>query len=86
MDNKKRPEEELDNQVRSGAGADAGEEQYIDEASTGAVLPDPEEIKLGPLHKPAEEHRTVIDVSKPSDNNINRDDEEHASWDYRRNK
>lgn len=53
-------------------------------ASTGAVLPDPEEIKLPPLHKNEEDHRTVSDVNKPKDTNV--DDEDHASWDFRRNK
>ena len=55
-------------------------------ASKGAVLPDPEEIKLPPLHKKEEEHRTVIDVSKPRDNNTNDGSDEHAPFDYRRNK
>ncbi|MDF2191939.1 hypothetical protein [Paraflavitalea sp. CAU 1676] len=86
MGNKKRPEDEKEYLDNSDAGSDAGKEQEIDEAATGAVLPDPEEIKLGPLHKTGDEHRTVIDVSKPADNNINRDEDEHASWDYRRNK
>jgi hypothetical protein len=53
-------------------------------ASTGAVLPDPEEIKLPPLYKKEEDHRTVSDVNKPNDTNV--DDEDHASWDFRRNK
>lgn len=53
-------------------------------ASTGAVLPDPEEIKLPPLHKKEEDHRTVADVNKPKDTNV--DDEDHDSWDFRRNK
>lgn len=82
MGNKKRPEDELEYRDHQ----DAGNEQEIDEAATGAVLPDPEEIKLGPLHKIGEEHRTVIDVSKPADSSINRDEDEHASWNYRRNK
>ncbi len=55
-----------------------------DVASTGAVLPDPEEIKLPPLYKKEDEHRTVSDVDKPKDTNV--DDEDHASWDFRRNK
>jgi len=53
-------------------------------ASTGAVLPDPEEIKLPPLHKNEEDHRTVADVNKPDDTNV--EDEDHDSWDFRRNK
>lgn len=55
-----------------------------DDATTGAVLPDPEEIKLGPLDKSREEHRTVVDVDKPGDTNEDKDD--HTSWDFRRNK
>ncbi|AXY74956.1 hypothetical protein D3H65_13605 [Paraflavitalea soli] len=53
-------------------------------ASTGAVLPDPEEIKLPPLHKTEEDHRTVADVNKPRD--TNEEQEDHDSWDFRRNK
>lgn len=63
--------------------------QYVngadqEEISEGAVLPDPEEIKLGPLHKTGEEHRTVKDVDRPRDTNEH--DADHDSWDFRRNK
>jgi cell division protein FtsN len=54
------------------------------ESSTGAVLPDPEEIKL-PFPKNEAEQRTVVDVNKPTDSNAV-DDTDHSSFDYRRNK
>jgi hypothetical protein len=55
-------------------------------ASNGAVLPDPEEIKLPPLYKSEEHHRTVIDVDKPKDSNADDDKEDHSPFDYRGNK
>lgn len=55
------------------------------ESSTGAVLPDPEEIKLPPLHK-KEEQRTIVDVNKPKDSNADDDKEDHSPFDYRGNK
>lgn len=61
-------------------------DDVLNVASTGAVLPDPEELKLPPLHKKEAEHRTVTDVNKPKDNNTNEDSDGHAPFDYRRNK
>ena len=54
-------------------------------AASGAVLPDPEEIKLPRLHIP-EEHRTVIDGGRPKENNTKEDSDDHAPFDYRGNK
>ncbi|MBO9563319.1 MAG: hypothetical protein J7621_11120 [Niastella sp.] len=54
-------------------------------AAKGAVLPDPEEIKMPRPHKP-EEHRTVIDGGKPKENNTKEDSDEYKPFDYRGNK
>lgn len=54
------------------------------ESSTGAVLPDPEELKF-PFPKNEAEQRTVVDVNKPTDSNAG-DTTDHPPFDYRRNK
>lgn len=75
---KKEPHSEPD----TGTGSNLEEAANV--ASTGAVLPDPEEIKLPPLHKKEEDHRTVSDVNKPGDTNA--EEEDQNAWDFRRNK
>lgn len=60
-------------------------DEVANTAATGAVLPDPEEIKLPRFHQP-EEQRTVMDGGKPKENNTNDDSVEQAAFDYRRNK
>jgi hypothetical protein len=61
-------------------------DEAANNASSGAVLPDPEEIKLPPLYKIDAPHLTVIDVNKPRDNNTGEGNEDQGSWDFRRNK
>lgn len=80
-ENKKAAGHEQGSEIQHNKG-----EEAANPASTGAVLPDPEEIKLPPLHSKEEQHLTIVDVNKPKDNNTNDDREDHASWDYRRNK
>ncbi|WP_276485958.1 hypothetical protein [Paraflavitalea pollutisoli] len=82
MGDKKRPAEESAIEQTNNTGYDNNANP--EETSEGAVLPDPEEIKLGPLHKVGEEHRTVKDVDRPRD--TNEGDADHDSWDFRRNK
>lgn len=57
----------------------------VNVAAKGAVLPDPEEIKMPRPHKP-EEHKTVIDGGKPKENNTKDDSDDYAPFDYRGNK
>ena len=68
-------------EMETGSAANA-----VNPADTGAVLPDPEEIKLPPLHKKEDPHLTVIDVNKPKDNNTTQDNDDTGAWDFRRNK
>lgn len=82
MGDKKRPAEESAVEQNNHTGYDQA--SASGDTSEGAVLPDPEEIKLGPLHKSGEEHRTVKDVDRPRDTNEGHAD--HDSWDFRRNK
>lgn len=82
MGDKKKNAEESAVEQNNNAGYINGSAQ--EDTSEGAVLPDPEEIKLGPLHKTGEEHRTVKDVERPGDTNEH--DAGHDSWDFRRNK
>lgn len=55
------------------------------ESSTGAVLPDPEEIKL-PFPKNEAEQRTIIDVTTPKDTNADDNTTDLPPFDYRGNK
>lgn len=82
MGDKKRPAEASAIEQTNNAGYD--NDANPEETSEGAVLPDPEEIKLGPLHKVGGEHRTVKDVDRPGDTNEDHNDDD--AWNFRRNK
>lgn len=73
----------LDNEFEANAGNNP--EDVAGESSTGAVLPDPEEIKL-PFLKSETEQRTVIDVNTPKDSTADDGTTDPPPFDYRRNK
>lgn len=81
-ENKKKTDHKPNEDIEKGnAGGDTA-----NPADSGAVLPDPEELKLPPLHEKDDPDRTVVDVNKPKDNNTTQDNDDPGAWDFRRNK